>query len=100
MTPKGKAVSEHVTVETNKPHDPEFTATELKKIKAAAQINIQAQRDINTRRFVWHTTATEIIKEKLEVRKKKGFKNDWKIKFYQDKLAWKPKLLAKLSKLI
>ena len=77
----------------------EPTPLEKKMMKEAVEANRQEQRDINTRKYIWHSVATEVIKDKLEARKKLGLPNDWKIKFYEDKLAWKPKLLAKLAKL-
>ena len=71
-----------------------------KIIQAEIEANKRIEKENNKKLFRWQTKVTIVIKEKLEKRKKLGLKNDWKIKFYEDKLKIKSKLLSKLSRLI
>ena len=73
-----------------------------KQVKAQLEARKKLERADNQFRFRWHSKATEIIKEQLEKRKAKNLHggNDWKVRFYQDKLDMKSNLLDKLRKMI
>lgn len=79
-----------------------LSPAEKKNIQKEIAINKEIERLKNTKLFNWNTKSIQVIKDKLVARKKLNLHNgnDWKVKFYEDKLKVKPKILSKLKRLI
>lgn len=48
----------------------------------------------------WESEAVEVLKEKIEKREKLGFKNDFKLKYFKDRLQAKQPLIGTLQKVV
>jgi len=74
-------------------------ASILKAINAKSrELSVWEIEQINKRKLRWQRGSVQVIKEKLENRKKLNFKDDWKIEFYETKLKIKTPIIGKLIK--
>lgn len=73
---------------------------EMKMVRKEVEAQKELKKQQLKAKLRWETTSQTIIKEKMEKRKLLGFKNDWKLKFYETKLSVKSKLIAKITDLI
>jgi len=78
----------------------ELTPLEKRIIQAQIVANKAIEKTTNKRLFKWHSEAVIVIKDQIIARKKLGFKNDWKVKFLEEKLHGKIPVISKLRKLI
>lgn len=73
---------------------------EMKMIRKEVEAQKELKKQQLRSRLNWETRAEKIIREKMEKRKMLGFKDDWKVKFYETKLSIKTKLVLKITDLI
>lgn len=78
----------------------ELTPFDQKILRIQIASQKALEKENNNRKFKWETQSVRIIKDQIESRKQKGFKNDWKLKFLESKLTHKDKLITKLTNLI
>jgi hypothetical protein len=80
----------------------EPTPFEKKMIAQAMEAQKKQQQFLHKLQLKHETNAISIIKEKLASRKAKNLYkgNDWKVRFYEQKLLLKPRLIKKLTSLI
>ena len=78
------------------------TPFEKKMIAQAMFAHNVEQQVLHKLQFKHETTAIEVIKDKLKERMAKNLYkgNDWKVRFYKEKLSLKPRILDKLKRLI
>ena len=74
---------------------------ELKKIQDLADKQFQTEMQPSyKKKLIWESKARIVIKEKLAARRKLGLKNDWKIRFYEEKLDRNSAIAKKLKSLM
>lgn len=79
-----------------------LTDFEKKMLKQQVEETRRLEKIINTAKFAWHSKSIDVIKDKLAARKKLNLYNgnDWKVRFYEEKLSLKPKIISRLARLI
>lgn len=68
--------------------------------QAVRKLSFESIRRQTTTKLNRESEAVQVIKERLEQRKKLNKKNDWKIKFYEDKLKAKERIIQHLRSLM